>query len=81
MMKLTPELRGLLDDALINVAGGDSIADDELMRRFEEVMEILGEYLVAFGVGPDGQLNDLGVRIEELEDVLVRERMDQSKHD
>ncbi|MEZ5079632.1 MAG: hypothetical protein R2878_03025 [Thermoleophilia bacterium] len=75
MTRLGPELRSLLDAALANVGAG-SIPDGELMQRFDEVMRALGEYLVTFGIEPDDEINDLGRQIEELEDLLVRERMD-----
>ncbi|MEZ5079636.1 MAG: hypothetical protein R2878_03045 [Thermoleophilia bacterium] len=77
---LGPELRSLLDDALANV-GAESIPDGELMQRFDEVMEALGVYLATFGIEPDDEVNDLGRQIEELGDLLVRERIDTSEPD
>lgn len=74
-MGLDQGQRTLLRDAFDRYGNGPVIPEGELLERFDEVMELLGTFLVDAGVGDDGKLNTIGRRIEQLEDFLVKEKI------
>lgn len=69
------EGRRILDEAWTRFGEDSTGASPGRTASFEETMEVLGAYLVAEGIGDDGELNELGHRIEEFEDWLVSERI------
>ncbi len=74
---LRPDQRTLLKDVLANSGVREPINDEDTFQRFDEIMDVLAVYLLTYGVGPDDELNALGHRIEEIEDVLLRHRIEE----